>query len=152
MIPFLRRLKGQKIAIDTMIFIYAFEEDPAHLPFLRPFFSALEKGEMEAVTSTVTITECLIQPYRLKNFTLAAQYMALFRNFPHLSVIPVTDDIAERAALLRANRNLKTPDALQLATALISGSSFFLTNDENLSSIHDINVIILDRIPLDLHT
>src|SRR4030042_2674309 len=146
MISFLKRLKGQKIAIDTMIFIYAFEEHPAHASFLRPFFSALEKGEMDAVTSTVTVTECLTQPYRLKDFTLAAQYMALFRNFPHLSVVPVTDDIAERAAFLRAHQNLKTPDALQLATALLSGSRFFLTNDETLTSVKDIPILLLDRI------
>ena len=146
MISFLKRLKGQKIAIDTMIFIYAFEEHTIYASFLRSFFSALEKGEMEAVTSTVTITECLTQPYRLKDFTLAAQYLALFRNFPHLSVVPVMDDIAERAAFLRANQNLKTPDALQLATALLSGSNFFLTNDESLSSIQDIPILILDRI------
>jgi predicted nucleic acid-binding protein len=146
MISFLKRLKNQKVAIDTMIFIYAFEDHRAHASFLRSFSSALEKGEMEAVTSSVTITECLTQPYRAKDFTLAAQYMALFRNFPHLSVIPVTDDIAERAAFLRANQNLKTLDALQLATVLLSGSNFFLTNDESLSSIQDIPILILDRI------
>jgi len=146
MISPLKRLKGQKIAIDTMIFIYAFEEHPAHASFLRSFFSALEKGEMESATSSVTITECLTQPYRVKDFALAAQYMALFRNFPHLSVVPVTDDIAERAAFLRASQNLKTPDALQLATALLSGSNFFLTNDQSLSSIQDIPILILDRL------
>ena len=146
MTSFLKSLKGQKIAIDTMIFIYAFEEHPSYASFLRTFFSALEKGEMEAVTSTVTITECLAQPYRKKNFTLAAQYMVLFRNFPHPSVVPVTDDIAERAAFLRAHQNLRTPDALQLATALLSGSGFFLTNDEALISFKDIPILILDRI------
>jgi predicted nucleic acid-binding protein len=146
MISFLKRLKGQKIGIDTMIFIYAFEEHPAHASFLRSFFSALEKGEMESVTSSVTITECLTQPYRVKDFALAAQYMALFRNFPHLSVVPVTDDIAERAAFLRASQNLKTPDALQLATALLSDSNFFLTNNQSLSSIQDIPILILDRL------
>ncbi|HMK52474.1 MAG TPA: PIN domain-containing protein [Thermodesulfobacteriota bacterium] len=146
MISFLKRLKNQKIAIDTMIFVYAFEDHPAHASFLRSFFSALEKGEMESVTSSVTITECLTQPYRVKDFALAAQYMALFRNFPHLSVVPVTDDIAERAAFLRASQNLKTPDALQLATALLSGANFFLTNDQSLSSIQDVPILILDRL------
>jgi predicted nucleic acid-binding protein len=72
--------------------------------------------------------------------------MALFRNFPHLSVVPVTDDIAERAAFLRASQNLKTPDALQLATALLSGANFFLTNDQSLSSIQDVPILILDRL------
>jgi predicted nucleic acid-binding protein len=70
--------------------------------------------------------------------------MLLFRNFPHLSVIPVTDDIAERAAFLRARYNLRTPDAIQVATALISGSPAFLTNDKSLSSIEGIDIVILD--------
>jgi predicted nucleic acid-binding protein len=146
MTSFLRSLKGQKIALDTMIFIYAFEEHPVYVSILRAFFSALEKGDVEAVTSTVTIAECLAQPYRKRNFALAAQYMVLFRNFPHLSVMPVTDGIAERAAFLRARHNIKTPDALQLATGLLSGSRFFLTNDETLSTVRDIHVLILDRI------
>jgi predicted nucleic acid-binding protein len=72
--------------------------------------------------------------------------MVLFRNFPHLSVVPVTDDIAERAAFLRAHQNLKTPDALQVATALLSGSRFFLTNDETLTSVKDIPIFVLDHI------
>ena len=32
MIPFLKPLQGKKIALDTMIFIYAFEEDSVYLP------------------------------------------------------------------------------------------------------------------------
>ncbi len=71
--------------------------------------------------------------------------MVLFRNFPHLSVLPVSDDIAERAAFLHAHHNLKAPDALQLATALLSGSRLFLTNDDTLSQVGDIQVLILDR-------
>ncbi|MGA2315058.1 MAG: PIN domain-containing protein [Thermodesulfobacteriota bacterium] len=129
-----------------MIFIYAFEEHPAYLPLLKYFFSVLEKGEIEAVTSTISITECLVHPYRKKDFALAAQYMVLFRNFPHLSVVPVTDDIAERAAFLRAHYNLKTPDAIQVATALISGSRAFLTNDENLASVKGIDILVLDQL------
>ena len=146
MTSFLKDLKGRKIALDTMIFIYAFEEHPAYASLVKAFFFALERGEMEAVTSVVTITECLTQPYRRKDFALAAQYMVLFRNFPHLSVAPVTDDIAERAAFLRAQYSLKTPDALQLATALLSGSLFFLTNDESLTSVKEISALVLDRL------
>ena len=146
MTSFLKDLKSQKVGLDTMIFIYAFEEHPAYLPLLKNFFSVLEKGEIEAVTSTISITECLIQPYRKKDIALAARYMILFRNFPHLSVIPVTDDIAERAAFFRGHYNLKTPDAIQVATALISGSRAFLTNDENLASVKGIDILVLDQL------
>ena len=146
MISFLRDFKGFPVALDTMIFIYAFEEHPTYLPLLKTFFRALEKGDLRAVTSTITVTECLVQPYRKKDFALAAQYLVLFRNFPHLSVVPVSEDIAERAAFLRAERHLSTPDAIQLATGLVSGCRFFLTNDEGLPSIEGISVLLLDHL------
>ena len=140
-----KALAGQKIALDTMVFIYAFEEHPAYVSLLRAFFFALEKGDVEAVTSTITITECLTLPYRKGDFGLAAQYMVLFRNFPHLSVNPVTDDIAERAAFLRSRYRITTPDALQVATAVLSESKVFLTNDENLARVKDLHVLTLSE-------
>jgi len=68
-----------------------------------------------------------------------------FSQLPPISVLPVTDEIAERAAFLRAHYGLKTPDALQLATTLISASHAFLTNDERIPEIEGIQVLILDR-------
>ena len=146
MTSLLRDLRDRSVALDTMIFIYAFEEHPAYQEILKNFFRALEKGEMNAVTSTLTITECLVQPYRKKNFGLSAQYLVLFRNFPNLSIIPLTDDIAERAAFLRAQYNLRTPDAVQLATALVSGCYAFLTNDDRFSGVEGIRVLVLDKL------
>jgi len=145
MTSFLKGLKGQRVAVDTMIFVYAFEENSLYLPLLRPFFQAVEKGEIEATTSTITLAECLVQPYRKKDMVLAARYMVLFRNFPHLFVLPVTDEIAERAAFIRAHHHLKTADAIQLATVLIAGSHAFLTNDEGMPQIEGIQFFILDR-------
>lgn len=145
MTSFLRELRNRSVALDTMIFIYAFEEHPVYLPVLKSFFHALEKGEMSAVTSTLTITECLVQPYRKKNFALSAQYLVLFRNFPNLSIIPLSDDIAERAAFLRAQHNLRTPDAVQLATALVSGCHAFLTNDDRFLAVEGIRILVLDQ-------
>ncbi len=142
----LKKLLGQKVGLDTMVFIYTFEEHPAYLPLIKDFLHALEKGEFEAVTSTLTITECLIQPYRKNHPSLATHYLVLFRNFPHLSVIPVLDDIAERAAFLRAHHNLKTPDAIQIATALVSGAHIFLTNDETMSHIEGMDILLLDQL------
>ncbi len=138
-------LKDQKVAVDTMIFIYAFEERPVYRGILKSFFRALENGEMNAVTSTLTITECLVQPYRKKDFALSAQYLVLFRNFPNLSIIPLTDDIAERAAFLRAQCKLRTPDAVQLATALVSGCHAFLTNDDRFLAAEGIRILVLDH-------
>ncbi len=144
--PLLSKIKDQMVTVDSMIFIYAFEQHSTYLPFVRSFFQSLEDGDIRAVTSTITIAECLVVPYRQKDYALAAQYLVLFRNFPHLSTLPVTGEVAERAAFLRAQYNVKTPDAIQLATALVSDAPFFLTNDEALPSIDGIHTLLLSRI------
>jgi predicted nucleic acid-binding protein len=140
-----RKIQGQRVAIDTMAFIYAFEEHAVYLPILKGFFADLEEGKFEAVTSTLTVTECLVLPYRKKDWMLASRYLFLFRNFPHLSILPVTENIADRAAWLRAEYQLKTPDAIQLATAWGWNSKYFITNDERLPSIKELQVLLLDQ-------
>jgi len=145
MISLLKPLQGKKVALDTMIFIYAFEEHSLYLPLIKPLLREIERGKILAVTSTITLAECLVQPFRAKALELAARYKTLFRDFPHLSVIPVTEEIAEKAAWLRAQYQLKTPDAIQLATAFESGCHGFLTNDKDLPPLKEIQVFILDR-------
>jgi predicted nucleic acid-binding protein len=50
-----------------------------------------------------------------------------------LKALPVTLEISEEAAQLRAAHNIRTPDAIQGATAKTAGASWFLTNDDGLS-------------------
>jgi predicted nucleic acid-binding protein len=143
--PLLEILHGKKVALDTMIFIYAFEEHPVYLPLLKPFWREVERGKIRVVTSTITLVECLVLPFRAKALELAARYKTLFRDFPHLSVIPVSEEIAEKAAWLRAQNQLKTPDALQMATALDAGCHAFLTNDEDLPELKEVRTLVLSR-------
>jgi predicted nucleic acid-binding protein len=67
-------------------------------------------------------------------------------NASHVTTVRVSQVIAEEAARLRANYSLRTPDAIQLATAIRSGASFFLTNDSKLPSLTSLNVLILNRL------
>ncbi|MEP7294186.1 MAG: PIN domain-containing protein [Chloroflexota bacterium] len=57
--------------------------------------------------------------------------------------------IASRAAQLRAQYNLKTPDALQAAAALEMGCNAFLTNDAGLKRVSGISVLMIDELELD---
>lgn len=41
MISFPKPLRGKKVALDTMIFIYAFEEHSLYLPLVKSFFHTL---------------------------------------------------------------------------------------------------------------
>jgi predicted nucleic acid-binding protein len=51
------------------------------------------------------------------------------------------------AAELRARHNLPTPDAMQIATAIRSGASWFLTNDAGLANLSEISVLVLKQLP-----
>jgi hypothetical protein len=49
--------------------IYFIERHPAYLPLLLPFFEAVERGDIQVVTSTLTLTEVLVHPYRTETLT-----------------------------------------------------------------------------------
>jgi len=57
-------------------------------------------------------------------------------------------ETAKRAATLRAKYNLRTPDALQVATALEFDCQAFLTNDIALKRVTELRVLILDELEL----
>ncbi|WP_276753030.1 type II toxin-antitoxin system VapC family toxin [Chlorogloeopsis fritschii] len=63
-----------------------------------------------------------------------------------MTTIEVFPDIPETAAQLRANYNLRTPDAIQIATAICGGASFFLTNDARLPSLPELSVLVLEQL------
>jgi predicted nucleic acid-binding protein len=63
--------------------------------------------------------------------------------------VDITSQIAEEAAQLRAAHNIKTPDAIQVATAISLGAAVFLTNDAKLASIPGIKVLVLKDLKKD---
>ncbi len=41
---------------------------------------------------------------------------------------------------------MKTPDAIQLATAILYGATAFLTNDRIFERVKEIHILILDKL------
>lgn len=67
-------LHGETVGVDTSPFIYLIEEHPTYLASVAEFFSAVHAGHINAVTSTVTLLEVLVQPFRRAADELAARY------------------------------------------------------------------------------
>ncbi len=80
---------------------------------------------------------------RLGKEDLAVRYHELLTKSQNTEIIELTSSIASKAALMRARYNLKTPDSIQIATALEYGADYFLTNDHKLTGIPDISVVTL---------
>jgi predicted nucleic acid-binding protein len=135
-------LRGRTVGLDTAPLIYFIEQSPGRIEKLRPFFAAAGREHLRLTTSVVTLLEVLVQP--LRN---ARAYRDILLRSPALRTIPIDRGAAEEAARLRAAYNLRTPDAIQVATAIQSGASHFLTNDAALARISGISVLVLDALP-----
>ncbi|OGP39072.1 MAG: hypothetical protein A2090_06485 [Deltaproteobacteria bacterium GWD2_42_10] len=111
---------------------------------LHPLFVEINKGNVEAITSTITLLEVLVLPLKNNNKILADKYREILLYSEGFTTFEVLHEVSELAAKLRAKYNIKTPDAIQIATAILYGASLFLTNDPNLKKVADITVFILD--------
>ena len=142
----LNQLQGQVVGLDSAPLIYFIEENPGYLEITEAFFAAMINREFRVVTSVVTLAEVLVYPLRQRNAALAQQYRDILFNQRSLNTIRITSDIAEIAAQIRADYNLRIPDAIQMATAVNRGAAFFLTNDARLPSLPELTVLVLDQL------
>ncbi len=140
---------GALVGLDTSPFIYFMEAHSLYGPLVRPFFELrLDQGLNRAVTSVVSLAEVLSKPLTAGRTDLVQAHRDYLTKSPNLQLAPVTVAAAERAAYLRSQYGLKTPDALQVAVALEQGASLFITNDVKLRKVTELTVVmLLDYLP-----
>ena len=141
----MEELKGKIIGIDTMVFIYHFEKNQIYSPLTFSIFESLEKGNFKGITSILTLLEILVKPKKENNSLLVERYKLLLETFPNLQVQEINENITDIASSLRANYNINTPDAIQIATSLEVKADIFITNDANLKKISEIKVLLLSE-------
>lgn len=138
-------LDGKRVlCLDTSPIIYFIEESPAHLPLLREVFSRIDEGAARGIASYVTLLEVMVKPLKAGARNLALQYRDILMGNPGLRLYPLEEELAEAAAQLRAKYNLRTPDAIQMATAIRRGADVFITNDFRFKAVKEIDVIVLE--------
>jgi predicted nucleic acid-binding protein len=136
------------LGLDTSPFIYFVEQNALYVDLMREVFRRITNNELESCSSVITLTEVLVQPLRQNNSALANEYRDLLFNGANFQLFPLTALIAETAAELRAKYNLRTPDALQIATALENGCYAFLCNDNGLKRVTELQILVLDDLSM----
>ncbi len=137
--------RQRRIALDTSILIYHMEANERYLPLADAVFSWVEKAGHEAVTSTITMTELLVPSYRENNEHRVDEFYGLLSTYPNLRWIAPDLETADIAAQMRAAYRLRTPDALQAATALRAAATGLITNDPAFARIQEFETAILDE-------
>ena len=133
------------VAVDTAIFIYLLEEHRDYLSVVRPLFVSAARGDLELVTSGITLLEVLVVPYRARDLALAARYESLLAGSRGVRLIDADRTQLRTAAQLRALYRIRTPDALQLAAALTARCAVFVTNDRDFPDVPELNIIQLSQ-------
>ena len=122
-----------RLYLDTNILIALNEGEG---PRQRLLEILLESGFAKGIrfsTSALTFSELLVRPYRDRKLELARSYHALAAGTDWLDVRPVTPDVLDMAAVIRARASgIKLPDAIHLASASQDGCDSVLSADLGL--------------------
>lgn len=137
---------GRNVFLDTAPLIYFIEGHSEYQEVLSRVFDANEKKDFIFITSSITLLEVLVKPLKDGNTKLAEQYKNILTNAPGIELLDVTHDVAIKAAELRAKYNLRTPDSIQIATAIVTKASSFLTNDVRLKSVGELKIVALGEL------
>jgi predicted nucleic acid-binding protein len=136
----------RRIALDTSVFICQLEANPRYVALTDHVFAWMERSDHRAVTSTITMTELLVQPYRDSGEQRVDEFYALLTTYSNLDWIAPDLEVADIAARLRAAHRLRTPDALQAATAIRAQATGLVTNDPVFERVGAFDTLVLDRL------
>ncbi len=131
----------RRIGLDTNVIIYYIEEHPVFLKKVEPLIDRIVEGKAIGITSYVTLLELLVKPIKEERFDLVEQYKTILMT--QLEMVPLDESVSLRAAELRAKYGIKTPDAIQLASVIFKKGDVFITNDDRLDAVEEINVLTL---------
>ena len=138
------KIKGKRVYVDTNILIYLFEgfQDYRHL--IQEIADCIDNGEITLFTGEITIGEIMVMPFKKNDTTLINHYTNALNDKAFISLIPTTQDVYLKTAYLRATLpRMKTPDSIQLASAIIGKTDIFITNDSGISVPNQIEKILL---------
>ena len=101
-------------------------------PVARHLFERIaEPGDpLSGYLSVISAAELLIRPIRAGGPELTFMH-AFLRSFPNLHILPVDLEVALETANIRALTRLPVPDAILVASALLSGCEAIISNDRS---------------------
>ena len=73
------------------------------------------------------------------------QYRTYFTRSSQITLLPIDLSIANETIALRTQYTLKTPDAIQLGTAIAYSATYIITNDRQWKQLAHQNVLLVDE-------
>ncbi len=141
----MRRLLDRTVYLDSNVLIYLLDANPTYLQTVERIFGMASTGDLRATTGDVTVTEILVRPLAVGDHA-AVDRIAEFLDSGLVEVRPHTREGFVLAARIRAAHRTSLPDALHVATAVMSGCSALVTNDQRMPSLPGLEVVRLQEL------
>lgn len=141
----LNRLRGRTgVVLDTMLFVYLFEDTPGFAAKCEAIVEHMARGLFTGVVTPITTAELLVKPIREKRPDLAMHYRNALAGMPNLVHSTIDHEIGAMAGALRAKYRLPLPDLIQVASALKFDHPTLVTNDRALRHVSEVDVLLLE--------
>jgi predicted nucleic acid-binding protein len=129
-----------RVYLDTNCFIYFLEKHPILFPVILPVFEAAMNGDYQIVTSKLTLAELLIRPYQLGRSDIAITYREFLADIEIVTLTPISLNILDKAAAIRAAHKTALPDAIHIATAVEAHCDVFMSNDRKMKGVNGLGL------------
>lgn len=134
----------KRVFVDTAPIIYYLENSSLYMDFIKKFFAKCIEEDIQVVTSAITVEEYLVFPYSSGQMELVDNFKR-FIEYMNIEVVDIDSVIAEQGVKIRGRyKNFKAMDALQIATAVVSGCDMFFTNDKQLRQEKELPCMTMD--------
>lgn len=131
-----------KIGADTGFLIGLVEDDPV----ARRHWDSILRGQDQLVLSVMSVNELLTYCYKRGTGDLAKQAMEWLQELTNVAIEPVTLQVAERGAGYRHGLGISTPDALILATFILTECDLVLSRDKDFQLAAEQGIIVLETL------
>ena len=146
MTPFIE--DGERLTLDSSCLISYLNDSELTSAVSRSIVDGLiATGRCEAIVSTVSVAELLHLPIRSGPDAIRL-VTSLLDSLENLQVRNADFLVAAEAARIRADTGIPLPDALVIATAVLTSSQVLVTNDRRMAAasrvaVPELRVVVL---------
>lgn len=135
----------RKVFFDTAPIIYFLDKNDKYYQVVSSWMK--EHAEAAFSSSPVTVMEYLAYPYRQKKENPIDEFNSFLSEF-EIEISSIDEAVGKKAAEIRADHKaFRAMDALQLATACVTGCDAFVTNDKQLRQFSGLKIIVIEDLP-----
>lgn len=139
------KLAGRRVYLDTNILIYLLEGSSQFEKPLLQIKQLIEYRTAEFVVSSLVFAEVLPPLAASGNRTRVNNALEFLSATGAFEIIPADAEVCTHAGMLRGIHQMKTPDAIHVATAVASRCDFLLTNDRGIRAPQGLEILILSQ-------